>query len=533
MPSPWGIFGIAGPTGPTGPAGPAGPDGKTGNSYGQLDISGQSPIPEGGPVGPRGPAGLSGLMGQPGDCYETIEEDPLWPRYLSTTSPILSIVDSTQSTGSVVVFDRVDFTATTDDTDGHTTTGVDLYESGVFVQSLENAGTIGSPTQTWIGLLHETVGAKSYTVRRLFLGGYTESFAQNYTVLDALAPNQITTATLIVWYRCPESIRLHSTLFGTGTSVRTVTISSSTSLDGRGEGVKVTITTTGLPGTGKFKVSIDNGISFVETNVTIPTGAGTHLISGTDLTLTFQQSVSYNNDNNYYGLCSAFLDKVATDNFINDASSGGAASRPTILSAAFTAANNGTGAPAVRFDSATGVQSFFWDTGNVATRVSGASKTFYIGAVLSFPDIQTSPARRDLWAFTNLTDTDQPGINIGVRLGTAGDPAQFRTNRISDTGVIAQNDSGAEPFAAPYFIEDAYDGALRRVSVNAVDFIGGEAGPPAPESSTVTVTRATLGLRQGQSGKTNNGKYDLSEWFCFNQRPSELEVWQLRAYILQ
>lgn len=457
------------------------------------------------------------------------------PKQISALLPLLAFVDSTQSTGSIVIFDRIDFTATTSDADGRTTTGVDLYESGVFVTSLRNVGVIGSLSQTWTGFVNvPSSGGKSYTVRRLYSGGFTESAAQAFTVLGPLAPNAITTATLLAWYRASESFRLFAgAMLGTGTTPRTVSIATSGSVNGRTYPIRVDIKTTGLPGTGTFQTTRNGGVSYIEgAPVTIPTGGGTYAIPGTDLTLTFQQAVSYNNDNQYFTLFDAWLDKVGAypasgNNFINDASSGGSSTRPVMVAAEVS----GTGAPMLRFTS--GLSRFMWNAGTLASNYSGADKKFYVCMLVTITTVpSTINTRKELWCCTNLTDTDLPRDALGINMGpTAGQPPFFKGKRVDDAGVSAPDaDSGAGVFADTYLTEDQFDAVNRRIVANGVDMVGGDSGYVVDQSGrTITPTRVVLGCLQTQAGKSNFGDFDLAELFFLDQPLSELEQWRVRA----
>ena len=326
---------------------------------------------------------------------------------------------------------------------------------------------------------------------------------------------------------------MNPTLFGT----RTITVSAVSGLNGRGEGLQVVIQATGLPGVGTFKSSIDNGATFLEGSpVTIPTGAGTYAVPTTDFTLTFQQAVSYTAAEAYRATCSKWLDKVgaypaSTNNFINDASSGGVQSRPRIIAASQANAGQAT----LRCDANLGAQSFLWCTGGIGTAFSGLDKTFHwvLLTMVQQADIPATTARHDFYAVSNLTDTDQPRITLGVNLAAGETIALFRGNRVSDTGVNLAASSGAEVFAGVYLLEDSFDGQFRRVAGNATDLIGGDSGIVSDQSGlTITTTRFVLGTNQGQAGKTNGSSIDLTEFHVFDKRPSEVETWQLRAYFL-
>jgi hypothetical protein len=452
------------------------------------------------------------------------------PKQIEAILPLLSMLDQTQSTGSVVAYDCLLLTATTDDSDGRVTTGVDLYDGVTLVSAMTEA-----PAGTWNYTVDNvTAGAHSYVARKVWSGGTVDSLPVAPTALAALDPSQITTATLVAWYT-PNSFQMNPTLFGT----RTVTVSATSGLNGRTEGLQLVVQATGVPGTGTFKSSIDNGVTFQEGSPqTIPTGAGTYAVPGTDFTLTFQQAVSYTAADVYRSTASKWLDTVgaypnSTNNLINDASSGGAQSRPR-----FIAPPTATiGSTVLRFDANLGAQAFMWcSAGSIATLASGTDKKFFVGLVTDVQQAQIPAivARRDFYVFSNLTDVDQPRISLGVNLASGDPEALFRANRVSDAGVNSGFSSGAAAAAGLYFLEDSFDSQFRSLTANAADLIGGDSGITADESgATITTTRFVFGTNQGQSGKSNGSTIDASELFIFDKKPtSEVECWQLRAYVL-
>lgn len=438
-------------------------------------------------------------------------------------APTLSASDLTQSSGSYIATDNVQFTAVTSDTDGHVTTGVTLYESGVLVGTM-----LQGPAASWKYTVSAiTAGPKSYVARRTVSGGTKDSAALPITVLTSMAPTDITSATLIAWFRSSESIQMGGTLLPGGTTPPAVTVSSSGVLTSRTEGLFVDIIVGGARGTATFTVYIDNGTTPVASNVTT---AATYNIPGTDLILNFPVG-TYNADNTYTAICSQWCDKVSsfptsTNNYVNAA--GGApfttTSRPKIRAASAST----LGAPCIRFD---GTDDLLESTGTLGTATWGGADT----PVCSFMLIEllTMPAGGTIGTIhsaSNITDTDLPYINFEF-VGTG--PA-YHTVRRGDTGTVKGTSANIIPAIGVKLIEDTFDGTNRTISINTADVIGGDSGVATAESGlTVTTTKANLGARRLQSGTTNYANYDLYEQVVFNGPLSAIEKARLRAYFME
>lgn len=446
-------------------------------------------------------------------------------------APTLAMSDVTAPGRDYVVNDTIRATVTTPDTtDGVTTTGVDIYESGVLV-----GHAVESPAHTWkLSIPNVTAGAKSYVARRIYTGGTIDSVAVTFTVLGSLTPDQITSATLLAWYRITESVRLHTTLQGTNT----ITIASASSLDGQTKWPRVDIKGTGNPGTGTFQTTFDDGASYNEGSPqTIPTGAGTYAVPNSDYTITFQQAVSYTNGTLYLPMCSALLDKVgaypnSTNNLINDATNGGVTTRPQLVSS--SNATNFLGSPVWRFNHSVGGQALAWNTaGGIATAFSGASKPMTVCMVCSLPSVPSSTVTQTFYCISNITSGNQPKTQLAVTEVTGEAPTVF-AQRVLDDATNLSATSGANPNAGFFYIQDELSNAgARRTRINMADFIGGDSGIDGAEAGTITTTRFTVGCTQTQSGRANPGIFDLGELMIFNGPLSELESWRLAAYVLQ
>jgi hypothetical protein len=358
-----------------------------------------------------------------------------------------------------------------------------------------------------------TSGAKSYVARR-FVPASVDSTATGITVLGAMAPDQITTATLIAWFRVPESIQLATVPDATGSTPPAVSLTT-TGTFVRYEGLYIDIQVGGSRGVATFRTSLDNGASFVESSVLT---AATHLIPGTDLTINFPVG-TYNADNLYRGVANHFLDKVgtyptSTNNFDNVA---GGVVRPLIISA------GGLGAPCLRFD---GVDDYLTCTGGLgSSSYSGADKTFFIVTLLDL--ISIAAGSQLFYCISNITDTDLPLVSAGCN----GTSLAWSTQRRSDAGVATATNSNVQPGTAQNLLEDYFDGTNRRLSINTADVVGGDSGITANQGGkTITTTQIALGCQHTQSGRVGFANFDLYEQVYFNTQPSVVELQRLRAY---
>lgn len=104
-----------------------------------------------------------------------------------------------------------------------------------------------------------------------------------------------------LWAIDPANSTLGGTLAATGTTPPVVTISGTLSTP---KGVRVEITTGGVLGVAVFRVSINNGSTYVASNVTT---VATYTIPGTALVLNFPAG-TYTNDNVYRATAASVLD---------------------------------------------------------------------------------------------------------------------------------------------------------------------------------------------------------------------------------
>lgn len=438
------------------------------------------------------------------------------PKQISPLDPVLaSVEDLTQLTGSYVVGDNLRFFATTDESDGHVTTGVDLYESAVLVGAMVEVAP-----DVWSYTGRVSAGSKSYTAKRNFAEGSTDSAALALTVLNYLAPNAITTATLIAWFDSAHSIRMGGTLTAQGTTPPVITVTSSSSLDGRTEGLHIRRNTNGALGVGKIDISIDNGLTYPQVGVTT---AANIAVTGTDLTI----HVAAGNvaaDNTWDAIMSGWLDRVsaaATNNYLNTVTGN---TRAIIRSAAATAS---IGAPCARFDGVN--DSITCTSGTLATgRYNGADTTFFNMFLIDLRSMPAAGQVATLWAASNITDTDFPYASLTI----GGTGEKWVTERRSDAGVSKTGIPNVQTFTGLKLIEDGFDATNRRLSLSTADMVGGDSGVTAPEGGlTITTTQADIGSRQIQSGRANYMNFDLFFQVVFDVRPSEVELWQLRAYV--
>jgi hypothetical protein len=440
------------------------------------------------------------------------------PKQIAALSPVLvSVVDVSQSTGTVVAGDTLLATATTSEADGITTTGVDLYDGVTRIGAM-----IQGPTDTWkLGVI-ATTGTRNFMARRIYAGGTTDSNTIAVTVVGAMSPDQVTTATLLFWGRIPESVQMGGTLELTGTSPAITLTTTSNFI--RHEQILVTVTLGGARGVAKLNVFIDDMVTPRMSNVLT---AATIAITATDLTLNCPTG-TYVLGNSYRSICNVFLDKVgaypsSTNNFSNAAAG---TTRPYIIAAQ----NNALNVPVVRFD---GVNDILTCTGSLGTSgFGGADTKFYMGMIANVLATPSGAGSTQFYCASNTTSVNLPFVRAGM--GTSSALPVFSNGRRSDGAVSKTALSNVVAATGILYLEDGFDGTNRITSWNAVNIIGGEAfnsGPVNQSGLTVTTTQVVVGCQQTHSGIDSFTNMDLAEWFIYNQPPSLVEQVRLQAYV--
>lgn len=341
--------------------------------------------------------------------------------------------------------------------------------------------------------------------------------------IRALDPSDVTSATLLAHARTPECIQMGSTLFGEGTNIRTVTVASATTLVGQAIGLVIDVVTAGLPGTGTARDSLDNGTTF-GAPYTIPSGAGTHAVAGTDLTVTFQQAVSYAADNTYSAICPSFCDLVGAfpvsgNNFSNNGAAG-IGTRPKIRT------TGRLGVPCLRFDNGT---QFLQCVGSAAAAFTGTNSAPYIALLCEVRALIGAGLVGTIWCASNLTDTDLPIHELSLQ----GTGQKLRCARRPDTGGAAATlDPNIIYFTGIYFLEDVLTGGVRKLRANTADLIAGFSGVSGAQSGlTITATTLTLGCRETQAGRTNFPTIDVYEVWIFDVEPSASDLLGMQLYL--
>ncbi len=429
------------------------------------------------------------------------------------TAPSLSMSDLTQASGSYVIYDTIRATVTTPDaTDLVVTTGVNIYETGVLV-----GAAVQGPAYTWIlDIPNVTDGAKSYVATRVFAGGTKDSSPSAFTVLGTMAPDQVTSATLIAWFRVPESIQLGGTPEAVGTAPPAITLTTTGTLV-RYEQIKITVVTIGVRGTATLNVFVDD---MVTPRMAAVLTAATIAITGTDLTINCPLG-TYSANNIWRSICNSFLDKVgaipaSANNFANGTAG---TTRPYNLAAA----NSLLGAPCIIHD---GIDDQLTCTGTVGTSMfAGADHVSYWGGVFAIP---SNPAgTHTILCVSNITDTDFPLYSCGF----TGTGLAFQTQRRSDTGSATATNSNVNPGTGQCVISDAFDGTNRKFSVNSADVVGGDSGVTANQGGkTITTTQAVFGCQHIQSGRSGFAPVEIYEVWFFSAEPSLVERTRLLAY---
>jgi hypothetical protein len=445
----------------------------------------------------------------------------LWS-WLAPARPVITIENASQQTGSYIIGDSLDVTATIPGNSSYIT-AVDLYANGVLVGAM-----IVDTDGVWS--LRDTsipAGARTYVARSTTGGGgMFDSDSVTITALDVLDPSEVTSAgTLFSWYRTynGESIQMSSTMDRVG-GVINLTVTSASSLLHRTEQITVTCTLGGVRGTSKVNVRLNGVLIYTDQ----PTAA-TLAVTGTDLTLNFPVG-TYTLNAVWRSLGDHLLDKVSgyTTNSFDQTT---ANKRPIIM-------NPGSlGAPCLQFAQNGFGNSVLICTGAFpASMFSGADKSFYVPVVLYVDSIASAGGAGIVWCASNITDTDQPRIELNVNPSTA--PAYWRINRRSDTGVDHAASSHDQVYGSGggYLVEYLFDGTTGVLTVGTNDEVGGEnLDVPFPTgSATVTVTRASLGMRTGQTGELLPLKMQLYEIAFFEHPPTDpVERIQHQRYYTQ
>lgn len=425
--------------------------------------------------------------------------------------PTLSFVDLTQSSGSAVVGDNLQFTATTNDGDNFTTTGVDLYESGNLV-----AHMVQGPTATWTATdSNVSTGAKSYTARRLYSGGSVNSSPTAITVLGALDPSQVTTATLLGWWRSSDSITIGATPLAAGGGTPPALTFGGTRT---AQTVSPFITTdsigTGALGNTTVKISLDGGSTFVETGVAT-TANSTHTIAGAGgLTVIFPASGTFTAGQTWKGIANPFVSKVVpgTDDFANAT----AGQRPTI---AIVAADNGL--LELVYD---GVDDRQLVTGTKPNTIFGGTNTpFYIVVQCRINAIPTSGV---IFAASSSSDANIPLVQIFVNTTSYG-----ISRRVSGADN-KQASSVIVPQTGYHLFEYGFDGTNGVLRKNSADIVGGNSVVAAPMNTAgaITINQLCIGGRVDQTGANNFLSVQIMEIAIFNHAPTGAELYQQRAY---
>lgn len=426
------------------------------------------------------------------------------PGIIAALLPTLAASDVSQTTGSYVVGDNVLFTATTSDADGRITTGVGLYLSGVLVSAMTQA-----PAGTWTYTVAAiTAGAKSYTAVRAFSGGTTESTAVTFTVLAELAPDGITSATLLAWFRTPESIQLGGTPLAGGTSPPTVTLTGT--LTNQDIDFYMTMPVGGARGTATYSVSVTGvGGAVFQTGTT----AATVALGATGITINFPVG-TYNSNNTYHAVSSQWNDKtVNAHNYVNTT----AGTRPFVLR------NDLGNQTALLFDGVNDLQNCI--TALATDCAGGTNNSFTVVTMFS---LLTVPG----------------GVNIACVycLGNTGTLARVTADITSTAWRLRRFDNSANDsvissivpaLVGPVLHIWRFDGTSSTLEINGTDVIGGDVAfdVPGANSTAAAITLNNVSLSAQKTTSTGNwleGKF--FEQAFYNGAISDVELAQLRKY---
>lgn len=427
----------------------------------------------------------------------------------ATPPAIASILNLSQASGAYIVGDSVLFTITTSDpADLITTTGVDLYESGVKVGS-----AVQGPSLTWkITVSNLAVGAKSYAARRIYAGGTIDSAPSALTVLDVLAPNQITSATLVAWYQISTSGGVAGTLLktaGTGTNAVTVTGNLQQPF-----GIKLTFPVGGVRGTATYSLSLDNGTTVFQTGTT----AATVAIGATGMTLNFPTTSSYATTDIYVSVVNPILDKTANHYDTANTNSG---ERPLMI------ASGANGHPTARYD---GIDDYQLSvSGLAAAAVGGTNAPFSVVGMCTLNAVPTGGNVANLYCFGHSSDVTLPRVELQALSD------RWRIRRMDGTHNVAL-DSTIFPIVERYCHCWIFDGANSTLTLSGADVIGGDSGVSGAQAAANAISVNQFSLASQFTQVSPNGinftSCDDPEISIFSGALSAVESARLQRYFM-
>lgn len=421
--------------------------------------------------------------------------------------PTMVVSDASQSSGTYIVGDDIAFVVTVPDTtDSITTTGVNIYESGV----LQGAANLSFPN-TWIyTALAVTAGAKSYVARRVYTGGTVDSAASTLTVQDLKAPNQFTSISPAAWWRNPDSIQYGGTPLKTaGTGTNAVTLTGT--LSNQPYGWELRIPVGGARGTATYAISHDNNATNAQTGTT----AATVVDGSTGITVNFPTTSNYFTNDVYKAVINPWNDKIGANNAAN-ATSG---QRP------FPIVNVVNGVTASRYDTN--------DVHNITTSLANdiAGGTNVAHTVAFFVRVANLPAGAATATIYRLgaTGSLQCGSELRILGGTTAVWEILRRDSAGNTRTI---DSNIPATLGVHLCLLRFNGTNVNVRIDGVDVIGGSSDVSGlfTTAASITLNNMSIGAQVSSAGTASFFNGDIFEGWASTGYLSDVETIEHERY---
>ncbi len=413
-------------------------------------------------------------------------------KQIDVAAPVLVVSNGSHGMGLYAVGDDIVFEVTVS-TD-LPFTGVDIYESG----SLVGVCTEDFPGLWVLTLFDVAAGAKSYTARLTYVGGYAETAAVAFTVEDDLDPTEITSATALAWWKTPESLQYGTTLLHTAGTGPAVTLSGA--LTQQPYGWQMKITAGGARGTATYAISHDN----TQDNYTAQTGttAATVNDGATGIVVNFPTG-TYVNTDVYKAVLVQLNDQIGA----NTLSNGTSPQRPFPFSGLFG------GYTAARFDGSDDRYNCTTGLTNTATGgVNNSHTVFLLIRVAALPGVGVVAT---VFRFGSTT-TNQVASELRIKGGSTCFWEVIRRDSAGNTVTLT---SVIPATLGEHVLCLRFDGSSVNVRDNGQDVIGGiiaesgVSGAGFGTAATVTVNNLSV-FAQNSAGTTTSflsgDLYDMS-----------------------
>ncbi len=324
-----------------------------------------------------------------------------------------------------------------------------------------------------------------------------------------LEPTQVTTATLLSWYRSTENVQMASPLIVTAGGGPIITLSGNLI---QSLGIKVQIT----PDSTHYRYSINNGTTWLEENV--PKTSTPHEVDSLGVFLNITAG-GYINGTVEEVVQQSWLDKTANGYNFTNATIG---QRPRI----FTVGGQNN-LPFARYN---GTTMRLLGPAGLAAHYSGLNTPYYNVMVFYVTTVPTG---------TNVATVYTIGASAGddARIELQITATNWRARRQANAGTTVLTNASAAlvPQVGICVVEDEFDGVERRISVNSADIIGGTSGTKAIQSlgTPLSMNQVSLMAQVIPSGTANLLAGDMYELACFSGVPTRQQKLGVVNYLMQ